>query len=161
MSSLTSSNLVRESKQQPLKPKVLVIHQNVLTENELDELHLNMLCLDFNPKYNCSQAIDILFQKFDCIIIDISDKDSSLYFSQSQKYLDENNIEVVYKAPKHQKVDIPQIKKDTLADFVIKYLPKNYKDEFEFVKKLLSDHVSVKMKQTIISKLLSFLDCTN
>jgi hypothetical protein len=159
---LESKLEIKES-DMPQEQKIIVIHNGTMNEYELNELNSNLFTLMFNFNYHSSSTIDELLKRFQCVVIDVSNKDNRLYYSQSQAIIaNMKNINVVFQARRGREIDFDAIKAEWKANFIIKYLPKVYKDSQDFLMKLLNNHVGC-IHSGLIDQMKSFvlkkLDC--
>ncbi len=134
------SSEAKDEKEQ--EQKIIVIHNGTLSQDELNEINSNLFALMFNFSYHSNSPIDELLNRFQCVVIDVSNKDNRLYYAQNQTILSKrSNVKVVFQARRGQEIDFESLKAEWKANYIVKYLPKIYKNGSEFLLKLLNDHV--------------------
>jgi hypothetical protein len=145
----------------PQELKLIILHNKTLSEDQIAEINTNMFSLVFNYDMYSSISVDVLFRSFQCIIIDVSDKNNRLYYSQCQANLSKmSNVRVLFHSMRGKSVDINALKAEWKANYVIKYLPSLYKDSSDFINKLLYDHIGsigvslfAKLKAYVLEKI--------
>ncbi len=128
--------------QQSQEQKIIVIHNGTLSDKELNEINGNLFTLMFNFSYHSSSPIDELLKRFQCVIIDVSNKDNRLYYAQNQANVSKvPNVKVVFQSRRGKSIEFDDLKAEWKANYIVKYLPKVYNDASDFLAKLLNDHV--------------------
>ena len=146
------------------KSKLLILHENNIKNS--DFLNITKVCPSTlaDLRIFTSQALNNLFDRFDVILIDLSDKAQLAYYDTYKSSVTDN-VTVVYLKRRGEHLDLETTKKTLLCDFARKYLPTDFTSLVDLISKLSSDHISssivsprggllMKILRMIVKKLL-------